>query len=95
MASLSDQLIGTMREVRDAVDRNTRAVSEMEASAHSIRDALSGTADLSGHNSATISTLGAGFAELSAQFSEMDRQTGRLAELVTILQGTVSAFGAN
>jgi methyl-accepting chemotaxis protein len=94
LAELSGRLLEMMSRVRDAVERNTRAIEDMRRSAQSMNQVVSENSRISTDNSAAMESIGGAFTEISAQFAEMNRQTAQLKQLVTVLEGTVSAFSS-
>ncbi len=94
LAELSGRLQQMMEKVRDAVERNTKAIEDMRNSALSMNKVVSENSRISTDNSAAMESIGGAFTEISAQFAEMSRQTAQLKQLVTVLEGTVSAFSS-
>lgn len=95
LAELSTNLQSIMINLNQAIERNIEAISKMRESVKSLSGVIQESAHISSENSSTMATISSTFTEIDAQFSEMNKQTGNLAELVTVLEGTVSTFSAD
>jgi methyl-accepting chemotaxis protein len=92
LRELSGRLIGTMRDLRAASDRNIGKTLGMKEAADGMNGVLGEVSKASTENSSAIESLSGNFAEIGAQIEEMNTRTRQLGEIVLVLKGVVSQF---
>jgi len=95
LRELTDRLVSTVRSVQAAADENMKAIDRMKDSAHLMSQVIAGSSAMAAENDVSMETLSGTFAEISAQFNEMNNQTKQLGDIITVLHGTVSQFNTD
>ncbi|MCM1320772.1 MAG: methyl-accepting chemotaxis protein [Bacteroides sp.] len=94
LAVLSKKLLEAIDKVQNTVNVNAAGYREMRNAASGINQVMDKCKDIAAENTTTLEQINQSFSQINSQFKEMSSQTGRLSELITIMEGTVSSFSA-
>lgn len=95
LADLSKNLLESIRQVQDVVERNSLGFSEMHKSAQGINKVMAATTQVSNDNTNTVQNINKEFSQMTDKFSDMTEKTNQLTELITIMEGTVASFSSD
>jgi methyl-accepting chemotaxis protein len=92
MATMSAELAGIMRGVKEVAERNTAAAEMLSSSSGAISRAMDDVASVSEENSASAQEVTAMAEELGAQSQDVTASAQRLSELAAGLQEALRGF---
>lgn len=91
---LSATLLSSVNKVQNASEQNAIVFDKMRISATNITGVMSKTTGIFQDNNGTVHKISSDFSLMSERFSDMAARTSQLAELISIMEGTVSSFSS-
>ncbi|MBQ0050632.1 MAG: substrate-binding domain-containing protein [Treponema sp.] len=92
---LSRTLLSGIQLVKNAVTQNEETFIKMRSSASGLNTLMSESTKISQENTATINEINEEFGSMNEKIAEMQDQLKALAEMVTIMEGSVTSFSSN
>lgn len=95
LKELTDKLLAAVQTARNAADHNMKDIESMRESAYLMSQIIADSSSMAEENDFSMETLAQTFTEISAQFSEMNRQTRQLSHIFSVLDDSISQFNTN
>lgn len=92
LSSLASTLLQSVDQVQTSSKQNAIVFGKMKDSSGNINRVMSNTASIFEENNDTVHKITTEFSAMSEKFSSMAQRTKQLAELINIMEGTVSSF---